>query len=249
MKNFWTLFLILFLLYSCKNKRLEVTKVTAKTNSVDDTTAQDSTIIKEFLPYKTKMKKEINTVLSYAPKDLVRTDGNLQSSLGNMLADLTYKKASELFKKETGKKVDFSFSNYGGIRAGIFKGDVKVMHAFNLMPFDNTIVVVELTAEKVEELFNYFITKNQPHPISKQVQLTANSGKYQIRINGKPIEKGRTYFVATSNYLQKGGDRMNFFKNPVNLFESNFLIRDAISEYFKSQDTLISTLDNRIIIK
>ena len=59
-----------------------------------------------------------------------------------------YEKANELFLKETGKKVNFVFSNYGGIRAEIGKGDVKVIHAFNLMPFDNTIVVAELTKEK-----------------------------------------------------------------------------------------------------
>ena len=56
------------------------------------------------------------------------------------------------------------------------------------------------------------------------------------------------FYVATSNYLQKGGDDMNFFKNPLSMYDSNFLIRDAIVEYFKSRDTLVSNLDNRIII-
>ena len=40
---------------------------------------------------------------------------------------------------------------------------------------------------------------------------------------------------------------MNFFVNPLSLYDSNFLIRDAIMEYFKSRDTLISKLDNRVI--
>ena len=41
---------------------------------------------------------------------------------------------------------------------------------------------------------------------------------------------------------------MNFFKNPLSLYDSNFLIRDAIIEYFKSNDTLISSLDHRVTI-
>jgi len=249
MKKYFSFLSLLFLLISCQNRTLTNTKVTAKTTQIDSITQQDSLVIKEFLPYKSKMIEEVNKVLSYAPKNLIRTDGKLQSSLGNLLADLTFEKANELFQKETGKKVDFSMSNYGGIRAGIWKGDVKVMHAFNLMPFENTIVIVELTAEKLEELLEYFAVKNQAHPISKQLQIVANKGFYTLKINGKPIDYNRTYFVATSNYLQKGGDGMNFFAQPESLYESNFLIRDAIVEHFKSKDTLVSSLDKRVIIQ
>ena len=42
---------------------------------------------------------------------------------------------------------------------------------------------------------------------------------------------------------------MNFFLNPESLYDSNYLVRDAITEYFASQDTLRAELDNRIIIK
>ena len=248
MKRFTVIFISLLLLYSCKREIRHVSKITAKTNQIDSLIAQDSTIIKEYLPYKEKMIKEVNTVLTYAPNNLVRTDGNLQSTLGNLLADLMFEKANTLFKNETGKEVDFVLSNYGGIRAGIWKGDVKVLNAFNLMPFENTIVVVELTSDKVKELFKYFNDNNRAHPLSKQVQVIIEDGKTNVTIHGKPIEDERTYFIATSNYLQKGGDRMNFFLEPESLYESNFLIRDAIVAYFKSQDTLISKLDKRVII-
>ena len=41
---------------------------------------------------------------------------------------------------------------------------------------------------------------------------------------------------------------MNFFANPKSLYDSNFLIRDAIAEYFGSRDTLVSQLDKRVLI-
>ncbi|MEQ6124865.1 5'-nucleotidase C-terminal domain-containing protein [Pseudotenacibaculum sp. MALMAid0570] len=249
MKNFIALFTLGLLLVSCKNEPQTLTKISGKTTLIDSLINQDSLIIKEYLPYKEKMITEVNKVLSYTTQNLVRTDGRLQSSLGNLIADLSFEKANELFEKQTGKKVDFAMSNYGGIRAGIWKGEVKVIHAFNLMPFDNTIVVVELTADKVRELFKYFITQNRAHPLSKNIQLTISKNTIDIKINEKPIEDGKTYFVATSNYLQKGGDNMNFFAKPESLYDSNFLVRDAIVEYFKNQDTLRSKLDNRIIIR
>ena len=249
MKKLFLLALFVSLLLSCEREVQKVVKISAKTNAIDSLTLQDSTMIKAYLPYKKKMIEEVNKVLTYAPNNLARTDGTLQSSLGNLIADLSYEKANELFEKETGKKVDFAMSNYGGIRAGIWKGDVKVIHTFNLMPFDNTIVVVELTKEKLEALFKYFITEYRAHPLSKQVQIMIDGDKIDVKIHGKPIEEGRTYFVATSDYLQKGGDRMNFFAAPESLFESNFLVRDAIAEYFQRQDTLVSFLDSRIVMK
>ena len=246
-----TLFLFLFIasVIGCKNSTYEVSEINAKKIILNSQIEQDSTIIGVFLPYKKKMTEEISKTLTYAPNTLERTDGNLQSTLGNLIADLSYKKANELFEKKTGKKVDFSMSNYGGIRASITKGNVTVSNAFELMPFDNTLVVVELSYEKIQELFAYFMAKKKAHPLSNQVELKIRNKTYDILVDGKSINKNKTYFVATSNYLQKGGDAMNFFKNPLSIYDSNFLIRDAIMEYFISTDTLISNLDNRVIIR
>ena len=243
------LFLILFIssVLGCKNSTYKVSEIHTKKILLNSQIEQDSSIIEVFFPYKEKMTEEISKTLTYAPNTLERTDGNLQSTLGNLIADLSYEKANELFEKNTGKKVDFSMSNYGGIRASITKGNVTVSNAFELMPFDNTLVVVELSYEKIKELFAYFMTRKKAHPLSKQVELRIKNKTYDILINGKSINKNKTYFVATSNYLQKGGDAMNFFVNPLSLYDSNFLIRDAIMEYFKSRDTLISKLDNRVI--
>ena len=248
MKKIWILFFFSFLIIACKNNSHEVSKINAKQLKIGNEVKQDSSIIQLFTPYKKKMTNEITKSLSFSPKILERTDGNLQSTLGNLVADLSYEKANELFKNKTGKTVDFSMSNYGGIRAAIMKGDVTVSNAFELMPFDNTIVVVELNYDKIKALFNYFVAKKRAHPLSKNIQLTIKNDSYNVLINGKAIKKDKTYFVATSNYLQKGGDGMIFFSEPESLFDSNFLIRDAIVDYFESKDTLSANLDNRVII-
>jgi 5'-nucleotidase len=248
MKKVFGSLLVVFLGISCQHQSQDPSKITAQTTQIDTLISQDSAVIQTYAPYKKKMVDEINTVLSYAPHNLTKDDGTMQSTLGNLMADMMYDKADELFHKEFGKHVDFVLSNHGGIRASLWKGEVKALHAFNIMPFDNTLVVTELTKEKLEELFTYFVSKQRAHPLSKQVWISIEkTGKYQVRINGKPVED-RTYFVATSNYLQKGGDNMHFFADPVSLYDSNFLIRDAISEYFTKNDTIVSQLDERIQI-
>jgi hypothetical protein len=66
-------------------------------------------------------------------------------------------------------------------------------------------------------------------------------------VQNKPFDKKKNYFVLTSDYLQKGGDQMDFFKNPLKLYALNYKIRDAIIDYLKEIDTLKATTDNRII--
>ena len=191
--------LLTFLGISCLYQSHQVSKVTTENSQLDTLVGQDSSLIEVYAPYKKKMNEEIHKVLSYAPKHLTRTDGKMQSSLGNLIADLMFEKANSLYIQETGKEIDFVFSNYGGMRSGIWEGDVRVAHVFNLMPFDNTIVVVELTREKVEALFQFFLENNRAHPLSKQVQVTMENKKtIKVLIHGKPLED-KTYFVATSN--------------------------------------------------
>ena len=82
-------FLLSFLLFSCKKEKYIVTKITANTIVIDTTLILVLVITKTISPYKEKMIKEINTQISYTPKDILRTDCDLESSLGHLLADLS----------------------------------------------------------------------------------------------------------------------------------------------------------------
>ncbi|CAL2083714.1 UDP-sugar hydrolase [Tenacibaculum sp. 190524A05c] len=235
----------LVLLFNCKEEQKSLVKITAKTIKVDSTLSGDQNIEEVIAPFREKMVASINTVISYTPKDLVRTDGKLESSLGNLMADLSFERANPLFHKLTEKNIDFAMFNYGGIRAGIPAGEITNKHAFELMPFENSLVVVELTSDKIKELVTYLVENNKAHPLSKQVKLTVKNESPNLLVNDKPIDNSKTYFVLTSDYLQSGGDKMNFFKNPVNLYKLDYKVRDAIIDYFKSKDTLVSNLDGR----
>ncbi|MFD1293625.1 5'-nucleotidase C-terminal domain-containing protein [Lutibacter holmesii] len=245
MKNNILIFFTLLLLVSCKNEPQHLVKIEGKLLPISEEISTDKSIEEFIQPFKEKVEAEMNTVLSYTPTDLVRTDGELESSLGNLMADLCYERANPVFNTRTGKNIDFAMFNYGGIRAGITKGPIKTKNAFNLMPFENSLVVVELTAEKVTELAQYLIAQNKAHPISKQLKLVANSKGYNLTIHNLPLDNSKTYFVLTSDYLQNGGDRMVFFKNPIELHKLDYKVRNSIIDYFKETDTIKIALDGR----
>lgn len=245
MKKFIISFFTLLIIISCKNDPQHLVKIEGKLLPITEEITSNQTIEDVVKPYREKVEKEMNTVLSFTKKDLVRTDGKLESSLGNLMADLCFERANPIFNSRTSKNIDFAMFNYGGIRAGITKGAIKTENAFNLMPFENSLVVVELTAEKINELVNYLIESNRAHPLSKQFNLVLTKNGYNLKINNKPINNSKTYFVLTTDYLQNGGDSMNFFKNPVSLHNLDYKMRNTIIDYFTEIDTVKVELDGR----
>lgn len=245
MKKFIIAFFTIFLFFSCKNEPQHLVKIEGKLIPISEELTSKKAIEATIEPFKVKVEAEMNAVLSYTPIELNRVDGKLESSLGNLMADLCFEKANPVFNSRTSKNIDFTMLNFGGIRAGISKGNITMEHAFNLMPFENELVVVELTSKKINELINYLITENKAHPVSKHINLEIIKNGYNLKINNKPIDVSKTYYVLTSDYLQNGGDNMNFFKNPVSLTKTDYKVRNAIIDYFKENDTIKVNLDGR----
>jgi len=153
---------------------------------------------------------------------------------------------STQFLKRTGKKIDFVLLNHGGIRSIISKGNVSSRTAYEIMPFENNIVVVQLKGTTILELIDYLINFNKPHPIAGiQVVLNNDNSLNRATIGNDAIDANKIYTVATSDYLVKGGDNMVFFKNAISITSIDYKIRTALIDYFIRIDTLHSQIDNR----
>ena len=243
------LYVQIFFLFACSSSNLQVTKVTGKSIGIDSVLSTNNAIEEIIVPYRKELKKKMDKPLSEAQKNLVVNDGELQSSLGNLLADLSFEIGNPIFNKKVNTDIDFVMMNAGSLRASISKGVVTVQNVFSLMPFENKLVVVKLSGEKVKMLFDYFIKKKRPHPLSKNVQLVVNGEAYKVRINRVPFDENRSYFILTNDYLQNGGGGMDFFTDPEELIDLDYKVRDAILDYFYKQDVLEAKLDNRVIVK
>ena len=243
------IFLFLLIISSCQKLEKQLVKITAKNIAIDNTIKASEEIVRVIQPYKRKLASEMQEVLCYSPKEIVKNDGNMQSSLGNLMADMCFEMSNPIFIEKTKATIDFVLFNNGGIRASLPAGKITKEHAFKLMPFDNEFVVVTLSGEKVLELVAYFIKSRKAHPVSKSIQLTIGKNDNHLKIKGEIFDKNKSYNVLTTDYLQGGGDNMNFFKNPKQLILLDYKMRDAIIDYFRKKDTLHSTIDNRIIMK
>ncbi|MEM6719050.1 MAG: 5'-nucleotidase C-terminal domain-containing protein [Bacteroidota bacterium] len=240
--------LVLCLAFSCAKEKQGVSKIEGKRININDSITPNQEIEAFIKPFRQRIEEDMNQVLSYAPKDMHKKDGELETTIGNLMADLVKSQSEPVFKKRTGKNIDICLLNHGGIRAPIPQGPIKIRTAFNVMPFENSIVVAELTAENVHKMVDYLVQAKRAHPISGlTIKMDKNEQLVEALVNGKPIEADKTYTVVTSDFLQNGGDSMNFLKNPETLEVLDYKIRNAMIDYFKATDTIPAKLDGRFV--
>ena len=231
------------------NTSSHITKVDTTVIQIDSISVikEDTTSLRLIKPYKEKMDKMINEVLAYTDEVFVKNVP--EGLLNNFVSDLLLKKANEYYKAEDGKAIDFCLLNNGGLRSSLPKGAITRGKIYELMPFENNLVVITLSGEKTKEIFNY-IAKAGGIPIAGFSMGIKDTLPIDILVKEKPFEINRNYKVVTSDYLANGGDKMKFFSNPVKYENMGIKLRDAIIAYIieenKNGRTLKSKLDKRI---
>ena len=95
------------------------------------------------------------------------------------------------------------------------------------------------------KMINHFATKGG-EPISHHFKMVIEDGKpTNVTINGKPIDKNRTYKMATTDYIANGGDRLSFLKDRPTAHLEKFF-RDAVIEYIKAETAKGNVMDAKL---
>lgn len=238
-------FITFLMIASCKAP-VTYNKIEGKQIAITDTLATDQTIEAFIKPYREHVNSDLDSVISYAMETYSKSDGKLNTAIGNFMADALYDQSNPILEKRTGESIDFVLLNHGGIRSIISKGNITTRTAFEMMPFENAIVVIKLKGAEVKELLDYLAEAKRAHPISKlKIELDADGKLFDATVNGQPIDYNKTYNVLTNDYLMNGGDRMDFFKTRDTVYVLDYKIRNALIDYFHKNDTIRPVMDNR----
>ncbi len=246
----FVIFLTLLFVVSCGKQSYYVSKIEGKRITVTDKETQNQQIENYVKPYREHINKDLDSVLAYCPETLDKSDGKWQSTIGNLMADVTLLRGNLVFKAREKKTIDLCILNSGGIRSILPKGNVTSRTAFEIMPFENGLVVIALKGEQIFELVDYFIATQKPHPLSG-ITFTIGKDKLakNILVQGKPVEKDVVYYVATNDYLSNGGDNMNFFKKGIQKYDLDYKLRNVLIDYFKEVDTIPVIKDVRVSVE
>lgn len=234
------------LFFSCKTVN-HLAKFEEQRISVEEEhLAADPEITALIAPYKLELDKVMEAVIGQSGVDLEKR--RPEGTLGNWMADAIQRKA----EKYLGEPVDFAIQNYGGIRIPVIKkGAITRGKIYELMPFDNKIVILYLNKVEVEELVAHLM-KSKGWPVSSTIQIKQLSVEdIMVAINGKAMEEGITYKVAVPDYIANGGSGSFFLKDKKRK-DLNILIRDALIEdvidHADKQEAIQSTIEGRFVL-
>ena len=233
----------LFLNLGCK------TSTTITSNAelirIDSSLSAEVLAQKMIQPYKESLDAEMNEVLVISAIEFPKEKDKPETLLGNFVDDLSLKIITEKFPESN---INFCLLNNGGLRTSLPKGEITRGKIFELMPFDNELVIVSLNSTKAKELIQY-IYNVRGQPISG-VKLDFT---LPIDTLFKQLNFGNTVNVVTTDYLAYGGDKMDFFLNPMQLENTQLKLRDAIIEFCinenKKGKKITSNIDGRIHFK
>jgi len=262
MKKFNKYLLILFIIIisatSCKNSyKLTDTSSNNKAVSENLSTYNFSEVNIEL--FRDSLQSTMNEILNTSNTfmDVASPEG----ILGNFICDLSLNviRKNIIGDLNSNEKIFCMFNN-GGIRTSLPKGDITRGKIYEIMPFDNELVIVKISATKMQELFLYILNKSiikdsrkAGVPVSGLRMLINNNKIENIFIGTKQYNQKYSYSILTTDYLARGGDGMVFFKDAIEIKQTGLLLRDVIIDYIinlKKQNIIIdASLDGRIYAK
>lgn len=222
---------ILFLfLFSCRTIS-ETTSYGYKNMSININT--DSITDEKFneilAPYKKEVDQKMSSVIGYAEQGLASF--RPESPLSNFLSDLILDVGKSYCKEHAPEvQVHFSLFNHGGIRASLPEGEIKILNAYQIMPFENQLVLLQLTGSQVISLCDYIVTRDGEGVAGISFGMLDNKA-VDIKIEGIQVDANKKYWLITNDYIANGGDGMKVLTWAEKRIDTGYLMREAIIDY------------------
>jgi 5'-nucleotidase/UDP-sugar diphosphatase len=195
---------------------------------------EDPVLLTLLQPFVDEVDARLSEIVGHANETLPDDEVRFQEThLGNMIAD-----SMLWFTKNM--DVDFAVQNGGGIRADLPEGPIAIKQLHEILPFNDSVVVVTLKGSDVQLLFDHMGaispgTGAFPQ-VSEGVRFSINraTGESEdILINGKAIDTGGTYRIVTNSYLAAGGDGYRVFLKAVEKYDTGAAQTDVLAKYIR----------------
>lgn len=147
---------------------------------------------------------------------------------------------------------DLAIHNNAGIRADIPQGPITYGQLFQMLPFDNVLVAMDLKGEHIKAVLEVAASCPRVNTLVAGMSFTYDCAKpagnriSNILIRGKPIELQKVYRVQTIDYLATGGDGQIAFREGTRLIYGEPVI-DVVAAYVAKNSPVNPTVEGRIV--
>ena len=224
------------------------TGVRSSQTVVDAGIPDDDAVEKMLAPYSGRVRA-LNVVIGKLERPLKK-----ESVGGGSLGGFVTNGIRWYAQTKLGKPIALTIMNAGGLRKNeIAAGELRAADIFELLPFENALIAVDLTGAELLKLMPALVRDAQS---GARLQYKWNDQSRPEFISGKLVdENGREqeidpqkiYTVITIDYLMKlGSGSYAILQEAKNSTPLNITIRDAIMEYVKSETAAGRTIDHRV---
>lgn len=197
--------------------------------TADTALRPDSTLLRIIWPYKQALDSQMNQVIGVAAADMPNTRPN--GLLANFIADVMRTEATQ----RIGQKVDFAFSNQSGFRIpSIPQGPITQGKVFELMPFDNKLVVAQVSGATMKKVLDMIAAKGGEAISGARMEIKEKQAM-SITFNNIAFDTTKNYILCTNDFLFTGGDGYTMFKEGVlKVYPTDVLLRDMLISHISA---------------
>ncbi len=239
---------ILSLLISCQSQLFISNIITENISNSPSDYSPDSIIVSLVEPFKSDLEEDMSRIISTAPEEMFKQKP--ESNLINYLSDLLLEEGIRYCRKQGFTfRPQVAYVNYGGIRSSLPKGQITVGNIYELMPFENELVVLEISGEDLLA-FAGQIADWGGDGVSG-ISLGIKDGKVEsLKIEGKTPVLSKSYYLITNDYVATGGGGMKSLANHKKNIKTGIKIRDLIisnmEQDYQSGIEISSSKDGRV---
>jgi len=200
-----------------------------------DASIKDDAAVDQMLAVYGPKVRALDVVLGKLKGEL-RKGGYGAGSLGNFVADGMRSQG----RVKLGKPVDLAIMNGGGLRRNtISEGELRARDIFELLPFENALVTLDLTGEQVLRLLGVVVSGREAQSGARITYITKadkSAALEKATLGNKEIDPKAMYTIVTIDYIVNvGGDRYAVLREGKNTRALGITLRDALMNYVKAE--------------
>lgn len=215
-------------------------KIAAKANAtaIDSSLADDAATVAALASYAGRVR-ELSQPIGKLAEDMQKS-GVGGGSLGNFVTDAMRSRAAA----KLGQPVLLAITNSGGLRKNEIKaGDVSTSDVFELLPFENALVMVELTGEQLRRFLDVVVARRDAQSGARILYRTNEERKnviVSVRLGDRDntavdIKPDALYNIVTIDYLVTRGGDYAVLQESKNIKPLDLTLRDALLDYIKAE--------------
>jgi 2',3'-cyclic-nucleotide 2'-phosphodiesterase (5'-nucleotidase family) len=250
MRKLFLLLAFASILSACTQHSTTVSQVKYQNINLDSTlkVSADPGIEAQIRPYRDSLKAQMSQKLCIASEAMFA--GRPESLLGNFVCDLVLSDSKSYCQVNYPKiHPDVCYMNKGGFRAPIPKGAVTVKNIFELMPFENEVVMLKLKGSDLRRLMNHMAKRGGECEAGMRFGIRKDKA-IKCRIDGLPMDNDKAYWLVTTDYLADGGDSNSPLAKKLQRINTGIKLRDMIIAHMRELGeqgkTANAKLDGRI---